>query len=98
MIEIYSVPLTKLVEEFHLEVAFAAITGAQLDRWYKSRVYCGKCGAKRLELGDRIFTRLFGRGFVLFKDTSHRFLPPMPEVADLEELCSDGQKNSRSDK
>lgn len=29
-----------------MEVAFAAITGAQLDRWYKSRAYCGKCGAK----------------------------------------------------
>lgn len=29
-----------------MEVAFAAITGAQLDRWYQSRVYCGKCGAK----------------------------------------------------
>lgn len=29
-----------------MEVAFAAITGAQLDRWYKSRVYCGRCGAK----------------------------------------------------
>lgn len=29
-----------------MEVAFAAITGAQLDRWYKSRTYCGKCGAK----------------------------------------------------
>ena len=29
-----------------MEVAFAAITGAQLDRWYKSRAYCGRCGAK----------------------------------------------------
>lgn len=29
-----------------MEVAFAAITGAQLDRWYKNRVYCGRCGAK----------------------------------------------------
>ena len=29
-----------------MEVASAAITGAQLDRWYKSRAYCGKCGAK----------------------------------------------------
>ena len=29
-----------------MEVAFAAITGAQLDRWYKSRAFCGRCGAK----------------------------------------------------
>ena len=29
-----------------MEVAFAAITGAQLDRWYTSRTYCGRCGAK----------------------------------------------------
>lgn len=29
-----------------IEVAFAAITGAQLERWYKSRAYCGRCGAK----------------------------------------------------
>ena len=29
-----------------MEVAFAAITGAQLDRWYKIRAYCGRCGAK----------------------------------------------------
>ena len=29
-----------------MEVAFAAITGAQLDRWYKSRAYCGRCGTK----------------------------------------------------
>lgn len=29
-----------------MEVAFAAITGAQLDRWYRSRAYCGRCGSK----------------------------------------------------
>ena len=29
-----------------MEVAFAAITGAQLDRWYKTRAFCGRCGAK----------------------------------------------------
>ena len=28
------------------EVAFAAITGAQLHRWYGSRQYCGRCGQK----------------------------------------------------
>lgn len=28
------------------EVAFAAITGAQLHRWYGSRQYCGRCGTK----------------------------------------------------
>ncbi len=29
-----------------MEVAFAAITGAQLDRWYKGRKFCGRCGAE----------------------------------------------------
>lgn len=29
-----------------MEVAFAAITGAQLERWYRSRAYCGRCGTK----------------------------------------------------
>lgn len=29
-----------------MEVAFAAITGAQLDRWYRIRAYCGRCGSK----------------------------------------------------
>ena len=29
-----------------MEVAFAAITGAQLDRWYRSRSFCGRCGTK----------------------------------------------------
>jgi len=28
------------------EVAFAAITGAQLHRWYGSRKFCGRCGQK----------------------------------------------------
>ena len=27
-----------------MEVAFAAITGAQLNRWYNTRQYCGRCG------------------------------------------------------
>ncbi len=29
-----------------MEVAFAAATGAQLQRWYESRAYCGRCGTK----------------------------------------------------
>lgn len=29
-----------------METAFAAITGAQLDRWYRSRAFCGRCGAR----------------------------------------------------
>ena len=29
-----------------METAFAAVTGAQLDRWYQMRTYCGRCGAK----------------------------------------------------
>ena len=29
-----------------MEVAFAAITGAQLDRWYHTRRFCGRCGSK----------------------------------------------------
>lgn len=28
-----------------MEVAFAAITGAQLYRWYAARRYCGRCGS-----------------------------------------------------
>jgi NAD+ diphosphatase len=28
-----------------METAFVAVTGAQLDRWYKSRAYCGRCGS-----------------------------------------------------
>ena len=28
------------------EHAFAAITGIQLDRWYKNRKFCGRCGAR----------------------------------------------------
>jgi NAD+ diphosphatase len=28
-----------------MEVAFAAVTGAQLDRWYRDRAFCGRCGA-----------------------------------------------------
>ena len=28
-----------------MAVAFAAVTGAQLDRWYRDRSYCGRCGA-----------------------------------------------------
>ena len=27
-----------------MEVAFAAVTGAQLARWYRERSYCGRCG------------------------------------------------------
>ncbi|NLU23224.1 MAG: NAD(+) diphosphatase [Clostridiales bacterium] len=27
-----------------MEVAFAAVTGSQLARWYRSRAYCGRCG------------------------------------------------------
>ena len=29
-----------------MEVAFAAVTGEQLRRWYECRAYCGRCGAK----------------------------------------------------
>lgn len=29
-----------------MEVAFAAVTGEQLRRWYECRSYCGRCGAK----------------------------------------------------
>lgn len=29
-----------------MEIAFAAVTGGQLDRWYRSRAYCGRCGEK----------------------------------------------------
>ena len=29
-----------------MEVAFTAVTGAQLDRWYRSRRFCGGCGAR----------------------------------------------------
>lgn len=29
-----------------MEVAFAAVTGGQLLRWYESRAYCGRCGTK----------------------------------------------------
>lgn len=29
-----------------MEVAFAAVTGGQLQRWYESRAYCGRCGSK----------------------------------------------------
>ena len=29
-----------------METAFAAITGAQLDRWYRSRAFCGRCGTR----------------------------------------------------
>ncbi|MBE6990444.1 MAG: NAD(+) diphosphatase [Ruminococcaceae bacterium] len=27
-----------------METAFAAFTGAQLNRWYRDRTYCGRCG------------------------------------------------------
>ena len=30
------------------EYSFAAITGIQLDRWYKSRKFCGCCGEKNI--------------------------------------------------
>lgn len=29
-----------------MEVAFAAVTGSQLQRWYECRSYCGRCGSK----------------------------------------------------
>lgn len=29
-----------------IEVAFAAITGMQLQRWYRTRRYCGRCGER----------------------------------------------------
>ncbi len=28
------------------EAAFAAVTAAQLDRWYRDSIYCGRCGRK----------------------------------------------------
>ena len=40
------VPYMELRSVRPQEVAFAAITGAQLHRWYSTRVYCGRCGAK----------------------------------------------------
>ena len=40
------VPYMELRSVRPQEVAFAAITGAQLHRWYGTRVYCGRCGAK----------------------------------------------------
>ena len=40
------VPYTELRAVRPQEVAFAAITGAQLHRWYGSRKFCGRCGQK----------------------------------------------------
>lgn len=40
------VPYMELRSVRPQEVAFAAITGAQLHRWYGSRQYCGRCGQK----------------------------------------------------
>ena len=40
------VPYMELRSVHPQEVAFAAITGAQLHRWYGSRKFCGRCGQK----------------------------------------------------
>lgn len=40
------VPYMELRSVRPQEVAFAAITGAQLHRWYGSRKFCGRCGQK----------------------------------------------------
>ena len=40
------VPYMELRAVHPQEVAFAAITGAQLHRWYGSRKFCGRCGQK----------------------------------------------------
>lgn len=39
------VPFQSLRAVRPMETAFAAITGAQLARWYESRAFCGRCGA-----------------------------------------------------
>lgn len=44
------VPFSEVRAVRPMEVAFAAITGAQLSRWYKTRQFCGRCGS-RMEMG-----------------------------------------------
>ncbi|MBQ7485789.1 MAG: NAD(+) diphosphatase [Oscillospiraceae bacterium] len=39
------VPIQKVRGVRPMETAFAALTGAQLVRWYESRAFCGRCGA-----------------------------------------------------
>lgn len=45
------VPYMELRAVHPQEVAFAAITGAQLHRWYGSRKFCGRCG-QRMQPSD----------------------------------------------
>ena len=40
------VPFGEIRDVRPMEVAYVAITGAQLNRWYSARQYCGRCGQR----------------------------------------------------
>ena len=40
------VPFGEIRDVRPMEVAYVAITGAQLNRWYSNRQYCGRCGQR----------------------------------------------------